>query len=104
MEEKETRTSDEKSIQQTIDEEKQQKTQDTIKSKVEELLQQKQKNEIKEIKAKVDEIKAKVDEMLQQISTSEKRVKIDVIEKTLQQLYENIYKQLYIMNMTKAKE
>jgi hypothetical protein len=33
--------------------------------------------------------------MLQQISTSEKRVKIDVIEKTLQHLYVNIYKQLY---------
>ena len=40
MEEKETKASDEKSIQQTIDEGKQQKTQDTIKSKVEEILQQ----------------------------------------------------------------
>ncbi len=43
MEEKETMASDEKSIKQTIDEEKIQKTQDTIaeiKSKVEEMLQQ----------------------------------------------------------------
>jgi uncharacterized membrane protein (DUF106 family) len=43
MEEKEIRTSDEKSIKQTIDKEKVQKTQDTIaeiKSKVEEILQQ----------------------------------------------------------------
>ena len=40
MEEKETKASDENSIKQTIDEGKQQKTQDTIKSKVEEMLQQ----------------------------------------------------------------
>jgi hypothetical protein len=61
MEEKETKASDEKSIKQTIDEEKIQKTQDTIaeiKSKVDEILQQKQNKEdtIAEIKSKVDEI------------------------------------------------
>ena len=53
MEEKETKASDEKSIKQTIDKEKVQKTQDTIaeiKSKVEEMLEQKQKKEEKKRK------------------------------------------------------
>ncbi len=55
MEEKETKASDEKSIKQTIDEEKIQKTQDTIaeiKSKVEEMLQQKQKKKKQKKKRK----------------------------------------------------
>ncbi len=54
MEEKETKASDEKSIKQTIDKEKVQKTQDTIaeiKSKVEEMLQQISKKEKKLIKS-----------------------------------------------------
>ena len=56
MEEKETKASDEKSIKQTIDEEKIQKTQDTIaeiKSKVEEMLEQKQKKEEKKDEKKL---------------------------------------------------
>ncbi len=57
MEEKETRTSDEKPVKQTIDEDKIQKTQDTIaeiKSKVEEMLEQKQKKKEK-TREKIDE-------------------------------------------------
>ncbi len=73
MEEKETKASDEKSIKQTIDEEKIQKTQDTIaeiKAKVDEILQQKQNKE-----DTIAEMKSKVEEILQQISKKKKKKK-----------------------------